>query len=86
MWEIQVQSLSQEDRLEKEIATHSGIAWRIPWMEEPGGLQSMEAQRVVHDWVTNTFTFNFETHTPFINNDDQRCGIFKSSTESTVSF
>ena len=33
------------------------IAWRIPWTEEPGGLQSMELQRVGHNWVTNTFTF-----------------------------
>ena len=39
------------------MATHSGIlAWRIPWTEEPGGLQSMGLQRVGHDWVTNTFT------------------------------
>jgi len=40
--ETWVQSLSQEDRLEKEMATHSSVlAWRIPWTEEPGGLQSM---------------------------------------------
>ena len=39
MWETQVQSLSQEDLLEKEMATHSSIlAWKIPWAEEPGGL------------------------------------------------
>ena len=48
--ETQVQSLDQEDPLEKEIATHSSIlAWRIPWTEEPGGLQSMGFQRVGHD-------------------------------------
>ena len=42
MWETWVQSLGQEDPLEKEMATHSSIlAWRIPWMEELGGLQSM---------------------------------------------
>ena len=42
MWETQVQSLGQEDLLEKEMATHSSIlAWKIPWTEEPGGLQSM---------------------------------------------
>ena len=42
-----VQSLSQEDPLEKEMATHSKIlAWRIPWTEEPGGLQHMGSQRV----------------------------------------
>ena len=47
MW---VQSLGQEDSLEKEMATHSSIlAWRIPWTEEPGGLQSMGSQRVGHD-------------------------------------
>ena len=50
MREMQVQSLGQEDPLEKNIATHSSIlAWRIPWKEEPGGLQSMGLQRVGHD-------------------------------------
>ena len=50
MWETWVRSLGKEDPLEKEMATHSGtLAWRIPWMEEPGGLQSMELQRVRHD-------------------------------------
>ena len=45
-----VQSLGQEDPLEKGMATHSNIhAWRIPWMEEPGGLQSMGSQRIGHD-------------------------------------
>ena len=45
--ETWVQSLGQEDFLEKEVATHSSIfAWKIPWMEEPGGLQSMGSQRV----------------------------------------
>ena len=45
-----VQSLGQEDPLEKEMATHSGIlAWRIPWTEKPGGLQSVGSQRVGHD-------------------------------------
>ena len=48
--EIQVQSLGQEDPLEKGMATHSSIlAWRIPWTEEPGGLQSMGLQRVGYD-------------------------------------
>ena len=50
MQETQVQSLGQEDPLEKEMATHSSIlAWRIPWTDEPGGLQSMGSQRVGHD-------------------------------------
>ena len=46
-------SLDQEDPLEKEMATHSSIlAWRIPWTEEPGGLQFMRLQRIEHNWVT----------------------------------
>ena len=50
MQEIRVQSLSWEDPLEKEMATHSStLAWRIPWREEPGGLESMGSQRVGHD-------------------------------------
>ena len=50
MWETGVQSLGQEDPLEKEMATHSSIlAWKIPWTEEPGRLQSMGSQRVGHD-------------------------------------
>ena len=50
MWETQIQSLGQEDLLEKEMATHSSIlAWRIPWMEKPGRLQSTGLQRVGHD-------------------------------------
>ena len=53
MQETQVQSLGQEDPLEKEIATHSGIfTWEIPWTEEPGGLQSIELQRVGHNLAT----------------------------------
>ena len=58
MWETRLWSLGWEDPLEKEMAPHSStLAWRIPWMEEPGGLQSMGSQRVRHDWVTFTFTF-----------------------------
>ena len=50
MQEIQVQSLGREDLLEKGMAIHSSIlAWRIPWIEEPGVLQSMGLQRVGHD-------------------------------------
>ena len=48
--ETWVRYLSQEDALEKEMTTHSSIlAWEIPWMEEPGGLQSVGLQRVGHD-------------------------------------
>ena len=50
IWETWVQSLGQEDLLEKEMATHSSIlAWKIPWVEEPGGLQFMGSKRVGHD-------------------------------------
>ena len=50
MQETWIQSLGQEDLLEKEMATHSSIlAWKIPWMEEPSKLQSMGSQRVAHD-------------------------------------
>ena len=50
MWETQVRSLGRKDPLEKEMAAHSSIlAWKIPWMEEPGRLQSMGLQRVGHD-------------------------------------
>ena len=52
MQETRVWFLGQEDPLEKEIATHSSIlAWKIPWMEKPGRLQSMGSQRVGHDWA-----------------------------------
>ena len=55
MQETWVQFLGWKDPLEKEIATHSSIlAWRIPWTEEPGGLQSMGSQRLGHDRVNNT--------------------------------
>ena len=48
--EIEVGSLDWEDPLEKELATHSSVlAWRTPWTEEPGGLQSVESQRVGQD-------------------------------------
>ena len=51
-----VQSLGQEDSLEEEMATHSSIlAWKTPWLEEPGGLQPTGSQRVGHDWAS-TYT------------------------------
>ena len=53
MQETWVRSLDREDHLEKEMATHSSIlAWRIPWTEEPGGLQPMGLQRVGHNLAT----------------------------------
>ena len=56
--EMQVQSLGQENPQEEEMATLSSIlAWKIPLTEKPGGLQSVVSQRVLHNWVTKTFTF-----------------------------
>ena len=53
--ETQIQSLGQEDPLEKGMATHSSIlAWKISWTEKPSRLQSMRIQRVTHDWTSNT--------------------------------
>ena len=54
MWETWVQSPCRENPLEEEVATHSStLAWKIPWMEEPGRLQSMGLQRVRHDWAAS---------------------------------
>ena len=54
--------LGQEDPLEKEMATHFSIlAWRIPWTDKPGGLQSMQSQKIRNDWATNIFTFQHHT-------------------------
>ena len=59
MQETQVRSLDWEDSLKKGIATHFTIlAERIPWTEEPGGLQSMGSHRVIHNQVTKTFTLD----------------------------
>ena len=58
MWRTQVWFLGEEDPLEKGTVTHSSIlAWRIPWIAEPGRLQSMALQTVEHNWMTNTFIF-----------------------------
>ena len=55
--ETRVQSLGGKDPLEKGMATHSStLAWRIPWREEPDGLQSTGSQRVGHDWATSLST------------------------------
>ena len=57
MWETRIRFLGREDPLEKEMAIHSStLTWKIPWMEEPGGLQSMASQRVGQD---GNFTFIF---------------------------
>ena len=58
MRETWVRCLGQEETLEKGMATHYSIlAWRIPWTEKFGRLQSTGSQRVGHDWAANTFTF-----------------------------
>ena len=58
--EMWLQFLGQEDPLEEGMAIHSHIlARRIPWTEEPGGLQPMGSQRFRHDWATNTFSLHF---------------------------
>ena len=68
MQETWVRSLGQEDPLEKEVATHSSIlAWRIPWTEESGGLQSTGSQRVGHDRASDLiYLFNYRGGTIFI--------------------
>ena len=56
MWETWVQSLRGEDPLEKGMATHSSVpAWRIPWTEEPGGLQSIQSQRVEYTFFSSPY-------------------------------
>ena len=65
MRETLVRSLSQEDPLEKEMATHSStLAWNLPWTEDPGRLQSTGSQRVGHDWVTSlSFLYSYHSIT-----------------------
>ena len=77
MRETCIRFLGQEDPLEKEMATHSStLAWKIPWMKEPGRLQSMGSQRVGHNWVTSLSLFFLSVYlnlwsivisSPFIN-------------------
>ena len=60
MQETQILSLGWKDPQEKGMAIHPSIlAWRIPWTEESGGLQSMQSQNVGHNWATNTRTYGF---------------------------
>ena len=67
MQETRVKSLGREDPLEKGIATHSSIlAWRIPWTEEPGRLQSMGLQRVRHDLATKPPQQTLRAYCPFM--------------------
>ena len=63
MQETWIRSLGREDPLGKEMATHSSIlAWRIPWTEEPGRLQSMGSQRVRHNWETSLSFYFLSWH------------------------
>ena len=72
--ETWVQSLDQEDPLEKGMASHSSIlAWRIPWTEEPGWLQSTGLQIVRHDWATITFTLPLWNQDNFFNS----CAMYR---------
>ena len=68
MQEIWVQSLAWEDPLEEGMVTHYGIlAWRALWTEEPGGLQAMGSQRVVHDLLTSSLdSFKVNSLTMFL--------------------
>ena len=60
VWETQVWSLGQEDHLERGMVIHPSIlAWKIPWTEEPGRLQSMGSLKVRHDWATSLSLFTF---------------------------
>ena len=62
--DMQVLSLGWEDPLEEGMAAHSNIlAWRIPWTEEPGGLQSIGSQRAGRDWATERACARVHTHT-----------------------
>ena len=73
MWQTQVQSPGREDLLEKEMATDSNIlAWKIPWTEEPGRLQSMGSQRVRHSCAHR------HTHTPWSHITSIQGPMFKS--------
>ena len=79
--ETQVQSLGQEDPLEKGMVIYSSIlAWRISWTEEPGGLQSKESQRVRHAWATNTFTFATRSRKPFL----RLCIVFSKNSSTNL--
>ena len=70
MWETQVRSLGQEDPLEKEMATHSSVlAWRIPWMEEPAGLQSTGSKS--QTWLSDFAQYDQHNY-DILNNSEKR--------------
>ena len=73
MQENWVRSLGQEDPLEKEIATYSStLAWKIPWTEKAGRLQSMGSQRVGHDWATSLHFTSLEAYKRPANRKDTK--------------
>ena len=81
--EMRVQSLGHEDPLEKKMATHSStLAWKIPWTEEPGRLQSMGLQRVGYDWATSLHFTNTDVqinkHYPNENKKSYLFGVCNS--------
>ena len=82
MQEIRVRSLGQEDPLEKGMAIHSSIlTWRIPWTEEPGGLQSMRSQRIGHNRATNTNEYSYcfsKKFILFLFNMNKETNVFSS--------
>ena len=85
VWETQVRSLGWEDPLEKEIAAHSStLAWKIPWTEEPGRLQSMGLQRVRQDWATSLFSFYYTFS--FLGNSSLLNNIYPRSSLTTCDF
>ena len=83
--EMRVQSLSQEDPMEKGMATHSSVpAWNIPWTEESEELQSMGSQRVGYSWAANTFPFTWEVAGSMENKRDSWDGIKSRLYLSTI--
>ena len=87
--ETWVRSLVLEDSLEKGMATYSSIlAWRMPWTEDPGRLQSTGSQRIRHDWATNTHTHIHTMWGPipdFLNHKDVRQAELRT-TVTTIKF
>ena len=85
MRETWVQSLGQEDPLEKEMAIHSStIAWKSPWTEEPGRLQSTGSQRVEHDWATSLWSFSLLLLSPLCHFPSYSFSFFLHMQLSTI--
>ena len=81
MWETWVRFLGQEDPLEDSMATHSSILdWRIPWTEDPGGLQSMGSHRATHNWATKHICWEKRRGTSRRHLSDMRSSLFAFET------